>query len=86
MFGSWCTLPLDAMMLAFESQAVIGLRLARLATGGAAAATEAECMVSEKIFAAGEAAMTMAMGGSAATVISDYRSRVRANHRRLSRR
>ena len=85
MFGSWWKLSVDAAMLVLESQAVIGLRLVKLATGGTAAQTEAHRMVSEKLFAAGEAALLMATGGTAGHVISGYRRKVRANHRRLTR-
>ena len=41
MFGSWWKLGMDATLLAMESQQVIALRLAKLATGGAAAQAEA---------------------------------------------
>lgn len=84
MFGAWWKLGVDASMLALESQAVIGLRLAKLAAGDAAAGIEAERMISEKVFAAGEAAMLLATGGSAQGVITGYRRKVRANRRRLS--
>ena len=42
-------------------------------------------MVSEKIMAAGEAAMLMATGGSTQSMVTGYRRKVRANARRLSR-
>jgi hypothetical protein len=42
------------MMLALESNRVIGLRLAKLMRGGKAARREAERMVSEKMQAAAE--------------------------------
>ncbi|MCE4222498.1 hypothetical protein HCU64_01925 [Methylobacterium sp. C25] len=86
MFGPWWKLGMDTAMLALESQAVIGLRLAKLAAGGTGAQIEAQRMISEKMFAAGEAAMTMATGGSTQSVVSGYRRKVRANQRRLSRR
>ena len=79
MFG-WWTLTMDTAMLALESQQVIGMRLAMLATGGTAAQAEAERMVTEKIAAAG-----VATGGTAAGVVAGYRRKVRANARRLSR-
>ncbi len=62
MFGPWWQLGVDATLLALESQAVIGLRLTKLAAGGTAAQAEAQRMVSEKIFAAGEAAMQIVTG------------------------
>ena len=85
MFGFWWKLGVDSTMLAMESQAVIGLRLAKLAAGGSAAQVEAQRMISEKMVAAGEAAMVMATGGSTANVVAGYRRKVRANKRRLGR-
>lgn len=86
MFGSWWKLGMDATLLAMESQQVIGLRLALLATGDRAAQVEAQRMVSEKIMAANEAALLLATGGSTARVVAGYRRKVRANARRLSKR
>ncbi|WP_264045219.1 hypothetical protein [Methylobacterium flocculans] len=86
MFGSWWKLGMDATLLAMESQQVIGLRLAMLAVGDAAAQAEAQRMVSEKIIAANEAALLIAMGGSTARVVAGYRRKVRSNVRRLSKR
>lgn len=85
MFGSWWKLGIDATLLAMESQQVIGLRLAKLSLGGAAAQAEAQRMVSEKIMAANEAALLIATGGSTAGVVAGYRRKVRANARRLSK-
>ena len=86
MFGAWWKLGMDTTMLVLESQAVIGLRMAKLAAGGTAAQAEAQRMVGEKILAAGEAAMLIATGGSTQRVVSGYRRKVRANHQRLSKR
>lgn len=86
MYGSWWKLGLDTTLLAFEAQAVIGLRMAKLAAGGTAAQAEAQRMVSEKVVAAGEAAMQLATGASTGAVVAGYRRKVRANHRRLSHR
>lgn len=85
MFGAWWKLGVDATLLAMESQQVIGLRLTKLAAGGPAAEVEAHRMVSEKIAAANEAALLMAMGGSTAKVVAGYRRKVRANARRLTK-
>ncbi len=85
MFGPWWQLGIDTALLGLEAQAVIGLRLTKLAAGGAAAQAEAQRMVSEKILAAGEAAMQIASGASTGAVVAGYRRKVRANHRRLSR-
>lgn len=84
MFGFW-KFGYDATMLTLEAQQVIGLRLMKLSAGGAAAQIEAERMVTEKVMAAGEAAMLLATGGSGAGVLAGYRRKVRANARRLSR-
>jgi len=83
MFRNWMRLTNDAVMLGFETQRVIGLRLVRLSRGGPAAQSEALRMVTEKTTALAEAGMTFARGGSAGKVIRRYRTHVRANKRRL---
>jgi hypothetical protein len=85
MFRNWIQLTFDAALLGVETQRVIGLRLMKLSAGGPAAQAEALRMVSEKIAALAEAAITLARGGSAGTVIRLYRSHVRSNKRRLSK-
>ena len=85
MFGAWGKLCYDAAMLALESQAVIGLRLARLAGGGTAAQAEMQRMVSEKVYAAGETLVLLATGGSTAEVVDGYRQKVHQNWQRLQR-
>jgi hypothetical protein len=85
---------IDATRLAIEAQQVMTLRLLRLAPGGIAAATEAQRMVSEKAAAslaaqaAGARALLTGRSLTAATrsAAVPYRSRVRANRRRLLRR
>ena len=72
------------MMLAFEAQKVIELRLVRLAWGGSEARAEMPLMVSEKIDASIEAAGTMMSGGSPETIIARYREHVAANTKRLT--
>jgi hypothetical protein len=71
-------------MLALESNAVVGLRLMKIAHGGADAVEEVNLMVQEKIDAAGEALATLAGGGSVETVLAGYRRRVAFNAERLS--
>jgi hypothetical protein len=83
MFRNWMRLTNDAVLLGFETRRVIGLRLVKLSRGGRAAESEALRMVAEKTNALAEAGMTLARGGSAGMVISRYRTRVRANKRRL---
>jgi hypothetical protein len=85
MFKTWFGLTLDAVLLGFETQRVIGLRLAKIAAGGPAAQVEAHRMVMEKTTALAEAATTLATGGSPRTVVRRYRKHVKANERRLSR-
>lgn len=85
MLRTWVGLGLDALQLQVEAQRVIGLRMFKLMQGGAAAQAEAHRMVTEKTTAAAEAALTLATGGSAKKVLRRYRSHVRANGRRLSR-
>jgi hypothetical protein len=83
MFRNWMRLTNDAVLLGFETQHVIGLRLVKLSRGGPAAESEALRMVTEKTTALAEAGMTLARGGSTGKVIRRYRTRVRANKRRL---
>ncbi len=76
---------LQAFALIFESNHVIALRLAKLAAGGAPARAEASMMVSEKISEAWGTGVTLMSGGSSTKVVAQYRKRVAANSRRLSR-
>ena len=79
MLNSWFALS----MLAIESSEVVGLRLAKLAMGGAAAWDEADVMVSEKIGASVEAFASVLSGESTLSVINRYRELVGANCGRL---
>lgn len=72
------------MMLAAESNDVIGLRLMKIAGGGADATREVGLMLSEKIDAAVEAGMSLIWGGTTAAVVDRYREHVAANAARLS--
>lgn len=88
----WPGIGLAAWSLGFEALTVIGLRSAKLAAGGAAAEAEARRMVSEKVATALNL-QTLAMTGSlgltpavaAARTLTQYRRKVRANRRRLSK-
>lgn len=81
------------MRLGWESQTVIGLRLMRMAGGGASAHAEAQDMVSEKAVALVQSQFAMSaavMRGesapkAAAQGLAVYKERVRKNRRRLSR-
>ncbi|MDN3574856.1 hypothetical protein [Methylobacterium longum] len=75
----------DLAMLGVEAQMVIGQRIAMLMVGGPKARAEAQRMVTEKVLAAGSAAMTLAKGGGPHKVVRSYRTKVRANHRRLTK-
>jgi hypothetical protein len=90
--NSWLRIWVDAWSLGFEASSVVGLRAMKIAAGGAAAATEAHRMVSEKI----EASLTLqgkALNGglgitalsAAAKTLDHYRQKVRANQTRLAR-
>jgi hypothetical protein len=82
----WLQLSTETVQFGFEAQQVIGLRLIKIATGGAAGQTEAARMITEKISAAAEAFGTLATGGSCRRILRRYRTHVKANRRRLSRR
>jgi hypothetical protein len=84
MFLPWVKLATDASLLAMESQSVIWARLTQIAMGRGTPA-ESLLMVTEKVSAFTEAAATLAMGGSAHTVVRGYRKHVKANVRRLKR-
>ena len=81
---SWLAMGTDLAMLGVEAQMVIGERIAMLMVGGPRARKEAQRMVTEKVLAAGAAAVTLATGGTPNTVVRGYRKTVRANHRRLT--
>ncbi len=82
----WWKLSTDIAMSGLEAQRVIALRLARLAGGGPKAAREARLMISEKLVAHGKAAVALAGGSSAQSVVSRYRAIMRANAKRLAKR
>lgn len=75
----------ELAMLGVEAQMVIGQRMAMFMLGGPKARKEARLMVTEKVKAAGEAAATIALGGTPRKVVRGYRRKVRANRRRLGK-
>ena len=90
-FAPWMKLSMDAMLLGVEAQTVIGLRMMKMTAGGAAAATEAELMITEKVSAALEAQRHLALAAltgdgarSASRAMAHYRGKVRDNRRRLT--
>jgi hypothetical protein len=82
----WWKYSRDLSFAGIEAQRVIALRLMKLAAGGPAAKVEAHKMVAEKLAASAEAAATLAKGGSAQKVLKRYRTIMRANEQRLTRR
>ncbi len=85
MITNWLKLTTDMALLGMEAQQVIGMRLMRIAQGGRGADFENTRMVTEKIRAAQEAAMSLMTGGSPEKVVRRYRTHVRQNRTRLSR-
>ena len=69
MFSKWMRLAMESSMLALESQQVIAMRMMKLSLGGKSAEREAGRMVSEKIQAAGEAAIAMSLGATPGKVV-----------------
>jgi hypothetical protein len=82
----WLRLATDSMLLGLEAQRVIALRTAAMAAGGARAQAEMQRMVSEKVTAVVKAGAMLTAGKSQQSIVRHYRSRVRANERRLSKR
>jgi hypothetical protein len=79
----WLKLSSDMILASGEAQRVFALRLMKLSRGGPSAVREANQMVSEKLAASTEAAMTFAGGGSPQKVLRRYRTIMRANEKRL---
>lgn len=75
----------ELAMLGVEAQMVIGQRMTMFMLGGPRARREAQLMVTEKVKAAGEAAVTIALGGTPRKVVRGYRRKVQANYRRLGK-
>jgi hypothetical protein len=71
------------MLLAFEANGVIALRMMKLMRGGRTARREAKLMVSEKVHAAVEAAASLMAGASGDEIVHRYRRHVAANAKRL---
>jgi hypothetical protein len=84
MFGIWLAVA-ERTLLGFDAQRVIALRAMKIAAGGSSARSEVSRMVTEKVSAGAEAVAILTRGGSGRRVIRRYRTRVRANVRRLSR-
>jgi hypothetical protein len=81
MLKSWIKLA----QLSVEAQQVIWLRTMKLAAGGPKADREAKLMVQEKIHIAQKEALKLMMGGSPDAMVGNYRRKVKANRKRLSK-
>jgi hypothetical protein len=86
------SLSLDAWSLYLDASTVIGMRLMKMAAGGAGADREAALMVREKLQSAADLQMAGATGKLGTTprtatkkIMHHYKTKVRANKQRLSR-
>jgi hypothetical protein len=86
MFGTWMRLIFESTFLGLEAQRVIMLRMFAMAAGGSRAQAEAQRMITEKLLAWVRVSAMLSAGRSPGTIVRHYRSRVRANERRLARR
>lgn len=80
----------QATRMTMDAQAIIALRLAKIATGSPAGQAEASLMVSEKIRALGESQMIALTSigthdGGARRIGRLYQRKLAANRRRLSK-
>jgi hypothetical protein len=73
------------MMLAFEANGVVALRMMKLMRGGRNARREAKLMVNEKMDAAFEATARLMVGATGDEIVQRYRQHVAANAKRLSK-
>lgn len=89
-YADWARFSMQAGALYMESASVIWLRTIKLMGGGRPAQREAHQMVSEKMEATMEAALSLPLtiprngAAAASAALAPYSRRVRANHRRLS--
>ncbi len=82
----------DALKMSFVANQVMGLRLLKIATGGAHGRRESQLMVDEKIKAATDASMEAARSIAAGQphlaadrALAVYAKRVNRNHKRLTK-
>ena len=87
-YASWMRTGLDAWTLGLETSAVIGMRIAKCASGGDLDGKEARLMVAEKVASAltlqSELFGLSPLAGTR-KALGHYRRKVSANRRRLSR-
>ena len=74
----------STMMLGLESGNVIGLRMLKSSCGDSDALNEMHLMMGEKVDAVFEMGANLLAGGSADSVVDQYRQHVAANAKRLS--
>jgi len=86
MFNIWMRFMFESTFLGLEAQRVIVLRMITMAAGGSRAQAEAQRMITEKLVALIRGGAMLTMGRPPTSVVRHYRSRVRANERRLSQR
>jgi hypothetical protein len=91
-YADWAKAGFDAWALGMEASAVIGMRVAKIASGGDADQRETRLMMQEKMQAALELQFAMATGGLGSTplagtqkVLKHYQRKVGANRRRLGK-
>lgn len=89
-YAGWATAGYDAWMLGLQSATVMGLRAAKIASGGDVDGSETRLMIAEKMQSAFELQMAMMTGGLGTTplsgskaVLRHYKRKVAANRRRL---
>lgn len=88
----WVRIGFNAWSLGFEASSVIGLRLMKIAAGGAAGEAETRLMFREK-FEAGwtiqgkvlTGALGQTLQTATARTLAHYRRKVRSNQRRLAK-
>ena len=83
MLSTWIRLVWQSSLLALEAQRVMALRMTALAAGGSRAQAEIQRMFFEKIVASMRVGAMLTMGKPATSIVRHYRSRIRANERRL---
>ncbi|UVO53657.1 hypothetical protein [Sphingomonas sp. SUN039] len=90
LFAIWIGIGFDALKLGMDANSVIGLRLAKIATGGVAGTEEARLMVAEKMQAAAQLQTAFLTGRLGITPVAVAQTTLRycskmvvANQRRL---
>lgn len=86
MFKEWFQLMQTMAETNLAAQRVIGLRMMRLAGGGAIGLREAQRMVTEKMIVGAEASALLMSGANLNAATKRFRRAVRANERRLNKR